>query len=291
MTTEETIQHAKRYHDHLTLENKDAFKSRVLNSIEDTAVDIAPAKKIQRNKRKVIVLLGVIVLPLTGFTVGNTYFKWFGTTFDSSHTQNWGPWSQWANPRTEASEFSQPGNDYLDLSKSKSMANFPIREPSKINGWTKVLSEGIISPKEDYTTLPNNQKKLTGVTKAPLMYLDVYANSSGQRIAVTQQYQEGLSIASIQSKGIKMPVHVMSFLSVGKDATLLSGYPDSQVFFISGSWADLPSHIPLKGTYENLLIEHKEKNDTVTQIIIDEYGNVSPSVLTEFAHSYLSVFK
>jgi len=86
--------------------------------------------------------------------------------------------TRWMRESVQASAFSQPGNANFDLAKSKAIANFPIREPIKINGWTKVLSEGNIFPRYVYDEFPNHKKQLIRVEKTQLMYMDIYINSS-----------------------------------------------------------------------------------------------------------------
>jgi len=286
------FRNVKQYYDRIQITNKEIFNNKLSTAMDGMVVaDLT----VRRSKAaNLTIALLVAILPLAGFTAYQIYVKWNGTKFISGQNIA-GPGSQWANPYYEKFALNVPDVKVYNLADSRRIAKFPIHEPINIPGWKLVLSEGITSNAYGYKGMLQGPAKLVSVTKTPLMYLDVYTNHFGQRIAVTQQYDEMISISLKQYKGIKQRYHVVDPVNeVGNNSIQLTGYPDSTAYLETGRWSEIFTNDPLitdkpafRGGFENVIVFHQNKNDTVTEVIVDEYGKVPAPVLESIAHRYL----
>lgn len=260
--------------------DKEAFKTRVLDSIAQRE---AKRGRTFSWKRVILIGLPVLLIPVSAYAAKS--FIWGGENVVFL-SQNEGPLSQAANPSDPLDELHQPGQQTFDLSTSRTMVNFPIREPANITGWTRVLSEGIISPQDNYFENPTTHKQiLVSVTQTPLKYVDIYSNDNGQRIAVTQE-QDATATQTLTTLSQGKTPNGSGTLW-GNNFQRIGGFGNDLAILITGNWKDTANPVSFTGDFENILVEHAESNNTVTDILVDGYGNVAPSVLESFATSYL----
>jgi len=272
MAIEQELLNAKRVYEQITVD-KEAFEERLFRFLSS---EKSTSKRLPWKKRIIFILVPLLVVPLSGLAyagVSNKWKLWFPEVdFISvkSTNQFGGPVSTAAQPKYVQNVLELPSTTVMSLSQANKLAMFPIREHGTVTGWTKIISEGVQFPLKIY-----KNGKLISVSKTPVMYLDIYTNDKGQRIAVTQERSQ-------------LPQTGIMALPGYKNVTTLQGFSqDNIATFISGKWADLPSRLPDRGDFENVVVLHREKNTTITQITVDEYGNVNQSVLESFAHAFL----
>ncbi|WP_035462414.1 hypothetical protein [Alicyclobacillus macrosporangiidus] len=275
MSLDLKLKGAKRCYEQITVDT-DAFERRLFQSLAGN--DRLVKRKWTRNKKIAAIGVLLVVLPLAGFTYVD-YFVWGGAYFQTSGNMN-GPYSLAADPSFVDKTLTQPGTETFPLSQAHEIANFPIREPDTIDGWTRILSQGVEFPLYNY-----RDNELVSVTKTPFQYVDIYTNDKGQRVAVTQQHLDSMSKAYKKPQDPSFDSGGGVYWDFGKDTTQLQGFSGDLAWLVSAKWSDLKINKP--GGFANVIVLHPETNGSVTEIVIDEYGGVSSDVLESFAHQYL----
>jgi len=143
-----------------------------------------------------------------------------------------------------------------NLSQSRAVANFPIREPASISGWNHENSEGFLWKR---VTIPGKTPPVTHTSTGVDAYFDVYTNSSGQQVTVEQ--------------------------SGGLDAKKYGNNEDGKIQFGSNNYhADF--YTTSSGGQKELMITVKEPNNTLTHIEIT--GDVTPDDLQVLGDAYIT---
>lgn len=269
----------------IAISDKEAFRVRVFDAI--SGMQSSRDSNGWKKWRKGFFLgFSILLLPITGYAAYHAA-SWGGEEMNFAE-QNMSPVSQVANPMDPYSELHVTAQRLYDLAASRSRAIFPIREPAVIAGWVRIASKGVAGREYIVQGHSGSQKPtVLAVTRTPLRYVDIYVNQRGQRIAVTQQYDE--TGTNDLRRFVDGDASNGSGWILGKNATVVRAFHGSNfAFVISGNWRDNPARVPFRGTFENLVLLHKEKNKSVTRVIIDEYGNVSLSVLEFVARDYLN---
>jgi hypothetical protein len=276
---EQDLRGAKRVYERLTVD-KEAFQARLRQALAQNPP--APAHRLPGKKKFAAIAIPLAMVPILAFGYTH-YFVWGGGLFLRSSSPE-GPTSVAASPYFVRKVLTQPHTEIYTLSQSMPKAQFPIREPGRIPGWTKILSEGVQLPLYNERETANGHLKLVRITKLPLQYIDIYKNARGQRIAVTQKYSAGMSWAYKKYYGTTHWSSSEGF-AFGSNYQRLSGFPGDMAWLESGTWRQVRLNVP--GSFENVVVLHPEADRTVTTIVVDAYGRVSPSILESFAHAYL----
>lgn len=244
---------AKAEHTEICIANKSRFIFQVEQRL---------AQNTRRPKRKwILALSAFILLPMFGSVAGAAIYKWTTTWNTKIHVTN--------GDATSAAEIGyippfwtpdflnslpQKSTSIVDLQASRAEAKFLIREPQSVPGWDKVYSDGYLQWKT-----------------APLIYLDVYQNANGQRVAVVQQESNNLN----QSQ--------QGIVDYPQNAQLLTNFKPDLTVFLTGL---VGNKHPAKTNKANELdIYHKNPNSIVTEFRIT--GKVSEQTLEMFAKAYL----
>lgn len=277
---DQELRDAKRVYDRITVD-KAAFQARLANTLSQRH----PSRSPRRSRKRLIALIAIPLVTLSGAAFGFThYVVWGGGLFVTGSAPA-GPTSIAATPHFARKILTQPHTITYPLLQAVRRAQFPIREPEHVAGWTKILSEGVQLPLYNERETANGHLKLVRITKQPLEYLDLYKNAQGQRIAVTQQYSIGMSWAYQKYHGTTHWSSSRGF-AFGSNYRRLSGFPGDMAWWESGTWRQV--HINVPGSFENIVVLHPEANRSVTTIVVDAYGHVPASTLERFAHAYLT---
>jgi len=129
------------------------------------------------------------------------------------------------------------------LSEARAVSGFPIREPETIAGWKRDVSKGMLLKHLEIF-------KTSGVDQ----YMDVYSNTQGQQISVTQD--GNLDASNYETKTKFDENGIYSALSADKE-----------------------------GKMKSLIIIIKEKNNTISHIQI--MGDASEADLTSVGEAYI----
>ncbi|MCL6442100.1 MAG: hypothetical protein K6T83_01315 [Alicyclobacillus sp.] len=266
------------------------MKRRILDQLnEPSPVHEAywiPKTSRSSHKRRMGLIGAFCVLPLLfGFAGYKVYEQWSGTTVAKSN-QNEGPASLWADPTYLNYELGQPNTEMYSLSEASIIAGIPLHAPVHISSWKNIFSRGLVFEQKGYRLLKNHKLKLVHIGHTPLIFVDIYENSKGQRIAVSQQIQSMMTIANRQL-GKDHHSEVNPTLEVGADWKVLTGFPNGLVYWVSGNWSDLPGKQAFQGQYENVVGYIRVPNGAVKEVDIGEYGNVDKSQLLAFARAYM----
>ncbi|MFB5193244.1 hypothetical protein [Alicyclobacillus fastidiosus] len=228
------------------------------------------------------------IIPIAGAVyAATTVFHWGGASFQQEQNVT-GPMSQLAEKSVLNSMINQKGSKILDLASSRAVASFSIYQPvSTIQGWTKTLGEGIISPLLHYHVNSNGTKTFTGTTQQPVEYIDVYSNLRGQTVSVSQSYDDAMT------KAWQSSIHTTNNWSgsvtwgLGKDVVDIGSFDGGYAFAIQGNWSEIPS-VHKSGEFTNLVILHPDKNNVVSDVVLDESGGVTLQTLEKIASEYLN---
>lgn len=216
----------------------------------------------ERKALVAIVIAVFVLLPISGFA----YYKliWGNTNIKVSDEK-----INLSSMVTPIEYFDKllykDGVKLKNLEESRKIARFPIRIVNEVPGWRRIQSVGVIDLVQTRDSIGNLTFK-----DGDLHYMDLYTNDKGEKIVVNQRYDEAFTTSindsTIQGSGAQYPYGTKTLEGYGKDLAVL---------------IDIE-----KGRY-NLIVHHKENNNQVTTLEI--WGNTSPKVLEQFAHTYLKI--
>jgi len=227
------------------------------------------------------------LIPIAGVVYAATSFHWGGAMFQTDQNIE-APMSEFANPKVLSNLLNDSSTQTYPLETSRSLAQTPIFQPgTPLQGWIQTFGKGIVSPVSHFEQTNNGTQVYTGTTQSPLQYVDVYSNSRGQTVAVSQTYDNTMTRAWMKSKDITQKWNGNAYYLLGKDVTQLGNMDGGLAYAIQGSWSEMPA-LHKAGDFRNLVILHPNKNNTVSDIVLDESGGVSLQTLEKIADDYLN---
>jgi hypothetical protein len=212
------------------------------------------------SRKKIALLVGAAVILFPSAVYAGSQVIWSNAKLViDSHAQDY---STYITPLDEPFQEYWHEAKQESLSKSKLLANFPIRIPNEVQGWKHVHSTGLVGK----STIDKNGEIWTG--DGPLSYVDEYQNATGQRVQVRQSYDASMTRALEDNRG---------------DYDSTAGYPQGSTILHYG--VDVGVLMPLQKGRLDLLVMHKETDGQVTDIDIWGYDGTTVEM---FAQQYLN---
>jgi hypothetical protein len=246
MNLEEKLRMAKRFNYDKIKVDVDRFETRLFN-------DLSKNKHITKGrfqmKWKVASIVAVVSLVTSGAVFASSLLNVKEHTL--SHLKTDVPATSFISAGINNENIAK----VYDLSQSRAVANFPIREPASITGWKHEEGKGFLWKRAPLPEKRSATDTSTGVDA----YYDVYTNKSGEEVTVQQ--------------------------SGGLDANKAGNNTDGSKIKFSSDNTEANLYTSSSGQKELLIIK-KESNNTITHIQIT--GNVTADDLQTIGDAYIT---
>jgi hypothetical protein len=254
MNLEEKLRMAKRFNYDNIKVDVDRFEDRLFKALSENKEVLSENKRFMKGRMQIKWKLASLVVALGIVTPGLVLAN--GILNVHNHTIS--------RLKIEVPPTSFITNDIkneniakvYDLSESRAVANFPIREPASISGWKHEESKGFLWKRAPLPEKRSATDTSTGVDA----YYDVYTNSSGQQVTIQQ--------------------------SGGLDANTYGDNPDGSKIQFGSNNDQANLYTTSSGGQKELLITKKESNNTITYIEIT--GNVTTDDLQTIGNDYIT---
>ncbi len=173
------------------------------------------------------------------------------------------------NPKFQSFLLKQPNTKIYSLKESRRIADFPVREPKSVKGWTRKFGEGVQFP---VWQIVNGQ--FVGIKHTGINYFDIYGTADGRQVAVTQKVVNGLSInlQSLAKGDWQGPPPELTY-TVG--TRFLEGFGDDLAMLYADRNDDM----------KELTVYHVEPDHRVVSITVN---GTNAQDLVQFAKIYLT---